>query len=133
MLPLLRILNGVLAALFVYAAAVNLNDPDPVQWVAIYAAGAVATGWAAWHPGGIPWWSPLLVGAIAAAWAAAIGRRVRGQVRFGEIWSGFVADPGMKTQLIEEGREYYGLCITAGAMLLAAITHWLGAHAAARP
>ena len=68
-MPLLRILNGLFAALFVYAAVVNLNDPDPVQWVAIYAAGAVATGWAAWHPGGLPWWSPLIVGAIAGIWA----------------------------------------------------------------
>jgi len=126
----LRILNGLLAALFAYAAVVNLNDPDPVQWVALYAAGAIATGWAAWHPGGLPWWSPLLVGAIATAWAGALARHMRGRVGFGQIWSGFVADPGMKTQLIEESREYYGLCITAGAMLLAALTHWLGATVA---
>jgi hypothetical protein len=130
MIIFLRILNGLLAALFVYAAAVNVNDPDPVQWVALYAAAAVATAWAAWHPGGIPWWSPLIVGGVAAVWASVLGQRVAGKVRFGELWSGFVADPGMKTQLVEEGREYYGLCITAGAMLLAALTHWLGRHAA---
>ncbi|MFI5372889.1 MAG: transmembrane 220 family protein [Candidatus Eisenbacteria bacterium] len=124
MIVALRILNGALAALFVYAAAVNFNDPDPVQWVAIYTAGAVATAWAAWHPGTLPWWAPLVVGAVAALWAATLAPRVLGKIRFGELWGGFE----MKTTLIEEGREFYGLCITAGAMVLCALTHALAAR-----
>lgn len=121
----LRVLNGLLAALFVFAAAVNLNDPDPVQWVGIYTAAAVATGWAAWRPGGLPWWAPLIVGVVAAIWAGALSPRVLGKVRWGELWGAFE----MKNQLIEEGREFYGLCITAGSMVLCSLTHWLGARA----
>src|SRR5215831_13590643 len=104
MMLVLRVLNGALTLLFLFAAAVNFNDPDPVQWVAIYTAGAVATAWAAWRPGTLPWWSPLIVGAIAAAWAATLAPRVLGKVRFGELWAEFE----MKNTLIEEAREYYG-------------------------
>ena len=34
--------NYLMAALFFFGAAVQYNDPDPVRWVAIYIAGAVA-------------------------------------------------------------------------------------------
>jgi len=132
MILVLRIVNGALAVLFVYAAAVNLNDPDPVQWVAIYTAGAVATAWAAWHPGTLVWWAPLVVGAIAAVWASRLAPRVKGMGLL-RIWRGFVEDAGMKTPQIEEAREFYGLSITAGAMLLCALTHALAARTTAHP
>ena len=132
MILVLRVVNGALALLFVYAAAVNFNDPDPVQWVTIYTAGAVATAWAAWQPGTLPWWAPLVVGAIAAAWATRLAPRAKG-MGFLRIWKGFVEDPGMKTQQIEETREFYGLCITAGAMVLCALTHALAARMTAHP
>jgi hypothetical protein len=129
MILALRVLNGALTLLFLFAAAVNFNDPDPVQWVAIYTAGAVATAWTAWRPTTLPWWAPLIVGAIAVAWAATLAPRVLGKVRFGELWAEFE----MKNMLIEEAREYYGLCITAGAMVLCALTIWLVTRGAAHP
>lgn len=33
-----RLLNLFFAALFLFGAVVQLNDPDPVRWVAIYMA-----------------------------------------------------------------------------------------------
>jgi Transmembrane family 220, helix len=129
MMLALRVVHGALTLLFLFAAAVNFNDPDPVQWVAIYTAGAVATAWTAWRPATLPWWAPLIVAAIAAAWAATLAPRVLGKVRFGELWAEFE----MKNTLIEEAREYYGLCITAGAMVLCTLTIWLATRGAARP
>ena len=35
-----RLLDAVFALLFVLAVIVNLNDPDPIAWVLIYAAAA---------------------------------------------------------------------------------------------
>jgi hypothetical protein len=42
-----RILNGLGVALFLFSAAVQLNDPDPVRWITVYAVTAVICGWAA--------------------------------------------------------------------------------------
>jgi hypothetical protein len=35
-----RALAAVMTALFLFAASLQLNDPDPVRWVALYAAAA---------------------------------------------------------------------------------------------
>jgi Transmembrane family 220, helix len=36
--------NVVAAALFTFAAAVQVNDPDPLLWMAVYVAAAVVAG-----------------------------------------------------------------------------------------
>lgn len=38
----MRFLNPIMAALFLLSAAVQFNDPDPIQWIAIYTAAALA-------------------------------------------------------------------------------------------
>ena len=43
-----RIFNGFLAALFVYAAAVQFDDPDWFWWVLLYGGSAIACAWSAW-------------------------------------------------------------------------------------
>ena len=44
----LRIASGCFAALFVFAAAVQVNDPDPGLWIAGYLVAATLSGLAAW-------------------------------------------------------------------------------------
>ena len=70
------------ALLFVYAAALQYNDPDPLRWVALYLSGAALATWrwrsqpprfAAWGLAAIAaGWGALLVPGIvrAAAWSA---------------------------------------------------------------
>jgi hypothetical protein len=103
---------GVLALLFLLSALVQLNDPDPLPWMAIYGAAAVVAVWHALRPAP-PAWPAWLVASIAAAWAASIVPRIAGRVRFSELWG----EVGMKTPAIEEGREATGLAIVALAMI----------------
>ena len=118
---LLRVLNGVMTLLLAYASFVNLNDPDAPRWVALYGAAAVVAGFAAFRPAMLPWAVPALVAVIAVAWAATIAPRVLGHVRWGQLWESYE----MKNALIEEGREFYGLCIAGGWMAIVAITRAL--------
>lgn len=37
-----QVADGLWALLFSYAAFVNLNDPDPLIWLGLYGAGAIA-------------------------------------------------------------------------------------------
>ena len=46
----MRILNGILGALLVLFAAVQLNDPDGPMWMVIYGIGAVWCAMAALRP-----------------------------------------------------------------------------------
>ena len=42
----MKIFNGILCLLFIFSAALQFNDPDPIQWVAIYGLAAVISGFA---------------------------------------------------------------------------------------
>ena len=82
----MRILNPIMAALFLLSAAVQFNDPDPIQWIAIYTTAAfacvLATGvaWQVRRPHGIErargnlrakvQWISVLTGMAAFVWAA---------------------------------------------------------------
>ena len=110
----MRFVLGGLAFLLAVASVVNFNDPDPVQWVALYGAAAVAAAWQAWKPGRVPAWLPALAGIAALAWGASIAPHVFGHVRFDEMWTSWT----MHDERIEYGREFYGLMIAAAAMVL---------------
>ncbi|NOT32876.1 MAG: hypothetical protein HOP12_01765 [Candidatus Eisenbacteria bacterium] len=117
----MRVVMGVLAALFAFAAYLNLNDPDPLQWVSLYLASTIAAGWVAWNPPRSPRWLPILVGLAALSWAATLAPQVVGQVSWREMWASWE----MKNARIEAGREFYGLLIVASTMALAVLTRRL--------
>ena len=109
-----KITNLVLALLFSFAVVVQVNDPDPISWMAIYAAAAVVCFLELRN--GSRWWSPAIVGIIAVIWAATIAPRVIGSVPFGEMFGEFE----MKNEGVEESREMYGLLIVAAWMFAVA-------------
>ena len=111
---LLRALNGFMALLFLFAAAVQYNDPDPLQWMAIYAAAAVLSGLAAWRITIFPWLAPALVGLIALLWAASIAPRALGKVPLSEMFRSWE----MKSPVVEENREMFGLLIVTAWMVV---------------
>jgi hypothetical protein len=107
----LRVASGAMTALFVVSAGLQLNDPDPVGWTAIYLAAAVAAGCGAARR---LWWPfAAAVGAVALAWAASFGGRV--------LESGMLRDlakamgPGTHA---EEAREFLGLAIVVVWMMV---------------
>ncbi len=111
-MTIMRAAAAVMGLLFLLAVAVQYNDPDPLQWMAIYGAAALACLLAV--RGRLPRWLPAVVGVIALGWAAALAPRVVGQVAPGDLFR----EAGMATLAIEEAREMLGLLIVAGWMLV---------------
>jgi len=107
-----------MALLFVFAAAVQYNDPDPLRWMAIYLAAAAACVLAVLHR--LPRWLPMAVGLVALAWAATLAPHVFGRVGWGEMVEAWE----MKDVRVEEGREMYGLLIVAGWMAVLTLAGW---------
>jgi len=107
-----------MALLFVFAAAVQYNDPDPLRWMAIYLAAAAACVLALL--GRLRWFVPAAVGLVALAWAATLAPHVLGHVRMGEMVEAWE----MKDVRVEEGREMYGLLIVAAWMAVLTVAGW---------
>jgi hypothetical protein len=100
-----RVGNAVMGLVFLLAAAVQYNDPDPVPWMLVYGAAMFACVLALLrrehrHVAG-------LTGAVALVWALILLPRVAGQVAPGEMFR----EAGMATLEIEEAREALGLLI----------------------
>lgn len=108
---ILRIADGIMVPLFLFSVAVQYNDPDPVRWMAIYLAGAIASAWSAWRSPAAPRLLPFAAttALVALAWALSIAPRVAGTPGFPT----FAFGDGMQNDVIEETREMFGLLITA--------------------
>lgn len=104
-----------MGALFLFSAAVQWNDPDPVRWMAIYLAAASVELASAWRR--LPWPIPLGVGAIAAAWAVVWAAGIDwGTV--GPVFSRF----GMMSPAVEEVREMTGLLLVVVGMAIVVVS-----------
>lgn len=98
------------------SALVQLNDPDPVQWFAIYAAAGVVAALSLRRPGAVPWPVPVVIAAVAVVWAVAIMPGALGKIGVADLTRTMEAE----TPAIEIGRETIGLLIVAGWMLVVA-------------
>lgn len=105
-------LNGGMAGLFIFAAGLQYNDPDPLRWMAVYLAAAAACIAAFFGPRRV---LPAAVGLAALAWAVTLAPEVA-FFRLFDRWE-------MKDAAVEETREFWGLVIVAG---------WMAALAARR-
>lgn len=104
----LLVADIIAAILFAASAILQLNDPDPVAWIAVYLGGALvaAIGWR-WVPGLV---AAVAVAAIAATWAAIIALDI-------EQWVGFervVGPMEIEGGPVELTREALGLAMVAG-------------------
>jgi Transmembrane family 220, helix len=103
--------NGIMLLMFVFSAAVQFNDPDPVAWIAVY--GFAATVCALEIRRRAPIWAPIILSIIALVWAASIFSRAHDV----PIVSLF-AEWEMRDLRIEEAREMYGLTLVGIWMLV---------------
>lgn len=102
--------------LFAFAAALQFNDPDPIQWIAIYAA-ACGLSLVMVVRRRLMMAVPLAVFAIAIVWAAAIafgGPAASEYEHMFDAWE-------MKSPSVEEAREASGLLIVAVWMIVLTI------------
>lgn len=101
--------------LFTLGAAVQVNDPDPVPWIAVYGLAAAVCLLSLLRR--MHWTLPALLCAVALAWAATLAPRAIGRVPFRDMFGAFE----MRTVGIEESREMYGLLIIAAWMAMLAL------------
>jgi hypothetical protein len=107
--------NRLMAVLFLIAAALQYNDPDPLRWMAIYGLAALACLLAL--PGRLPLPAPALIGLVALIWAATIAPGVVGRVSVWELFESYA----MKSAPVEEAREMGGLLIVFAWMAVLAL------------
>jgi Transmembrane family 220, helix len=114
-----RALNAGMALLFLFAAVVQYNDPDPLRWVAIYGAACVASIRAA---AGRPFHPAFATGiaAVALIWSLAIMFPGQGGAAYRHMFDAWE----MTAANVEEARETVGLLIVAA---------WMAALAVRRP
>lgn len=105
--------NGIMLLLFLFSAAVQVNDPDPLLWMAIYVAAAVVCGLEIRRRS--PVWVPLALALVAVSWAGTLYVRAH-DVPIGALF----AEWEMRDLRVEEAREMYGLTIVGAWMLLIA-------------
>lgn len=114
-----RAVVGVLAALFVLAAAVQLNDADPLLWVTVYGGAALMCAFTA-IAGYLPDW----VG-VPALVAVVVGASYLGWQIFvvGDVSPMYQQASGSEPGLLEteEGREMLGLVLVAVGLGLAVL------------
>jgi hypothetical protein len=107
-----RVVSGVMAAFFLWATFVQLNDPDPWFWMPMYVAAAVAAlAFAVGRP--LPKLA-LAVAIVALVWAATIVPSLIG------TWSPSELGASMSNAHpeVELGRELGGLLIAGAHSLL---------------
>jgi hypothetical protein len=102
-----------MSLLFAFATYLQYNDPDPIQWMAIYGAATLLSAWAALRPAGYPWYAPAAVAAVALAWAGSIAPRALGKIAPSEMFK----RGEMEDEVVEENRDMFGLLIVALWML----------------
>lgn len=107
-----RIFNGFMAILFVFAAILQYNDPDPLRWMAIYLSAAGV--FVLYIVDRLRWPIPLIIGLIALTWAGTLAWRVWGRVSISELFAAWE----MANPVVEEAREMSGLLIVAFSMAL---------------
>lgn len=100
--------NRAIAFLFAISAVLQLNDPDPWLWIAIYVAAAAAC----LVRGGRSWLLAAAVGIAGLTWSLLLLPRVLPGFRFADLFRTMTAG----TPAIELGREALGLLIIAGWM-----------------
>ena len=110
-----RVGDALMLLLFTFGAVVQVNDPDPVRWIAIYALAAAACLLSLLRR--LAWALPAFLCVVAMAWAATLAPRVVGRVPFHDMFGAFE----MRNVGIEESREMYGLLIIAAWMIVLAV------------
>ena len=117
-----RMLNGLMAALFIFGVIVQYNDPDPLVWMLIYLAPAILCIVAAVR-GSATGWATLGVTAIALLWSFVWSRgpALNEYFHMFDYWE-------MKSPAAEEARETSGLLIIAVWMGVLSGHAWLRAR-----
>lgn len=112
----MKILNLVLAVMFVVFAFLQLNDPDPVIWISIYGAMAVTCVLAAFRTYYLPVYVVLLIVYIAYSFVYLPSELQWMHSNDKAMLFDNLAK--MQNLYIEESREYMGLAICVAVTVM---------------
>ena len=101
----LRWPNLVMALVYLFCLAVQVNDPDPWRWAGLYGLAALCCCLAAL--GRVPRIMPLVLALGSLGWAGMLAARVSGALPAWELLAAF----GMANLEVEEAREMAGLIL----------------------
>jgi hypothetical protein len=96
-----------LAVLFSLSVGLQINDPDPVGWMALYGAAGIAVG--VLPARRFISLICIAIGLVAAGWAAYLSQQVFGVIKVSDLWLKMSEKGGA----VEVGREAGGLAIVA--------------------
>lgn len=120
---MMRLAASAFAALFLFAALLQYNDPDPVAWVAIYLAACMSCLVTVFRR--TDWELSAAVAGVALIWALTLLPQAA-RVPFVQLFSAWeMADAD-----IEVAREMYGLLIVFAVCAPLARQQWSAARAA---
>lgn len=108
----LGIVNMLMGLVFVVGAMVQWNDPDPIAWILMYVAAAVACG--AFRRAGWARYVALVTAVVAIGWAALVISEMPRWVSPSQMFEPMESHGGA----VELAREVWGLGIIALWMLL---------------
>jgi hypothetical protein len=111
----MKVATGLMGILFLFAVAVQYNDPDPLRWMAIYGLAALACGLSLANR--LRRVMPALIGVGALAWAGTLAPGAVGRASLGELFQSYA----MVSETVEEAREMGGLLIVVAWMGLLAL------------
>lgn len=111
------LVNGIMLLMFLFSAAVQFNDPDPLAWMSIYGAAAAVCGLEVRRRA--PAWAPVAVALIALVWAGSVYSGVN-EVPISSLFTEWE----MRDLRIEEAREMYGLTIVGIWMIVIVSVRW---------
>ena len=114
----MKVTNSIMAFLFMLSVAVQFNDPDPLVWVLVYAAAAIACVLYAFQR--LNWLVPAVIALVSSLWAVYLFPEMIGNINdssLSDIFNFF----NMKTLGTELIREIGGLLIIVVWMIVLAV------------
>ncbi|MGI9205324.1 MAG: transmembrane 220 family protein [Woeseiaceae bacterium] len=102
----------ILGALFLYMAYIQLNDPDPLYWIAVY-VGTAEVALAKALGKSSEFWTTILIGAVAAGLIVA----APGLIDFVAAGDLAMINDMANASYVEPAREFGGLLIAFGFLL----------------
>jgi len=115
-MPVLRVLNIIMTIAFLFSVAVQYNDPDTIQWMAIYGFAAAACILSLREK--LRWMFSATVAIAALAWAGLLAPAVLSRPFPTTIVDSF----HMTDVAVEEARELGGLLIVMTWMVVLTLT-----------
>jgi hypothetical protein len=122
-----RVASAIMAVFFGCAAGVQLNDPDPIPWIAVYGSACLLACFGGW---GLrtPTIFSVALAVLALRWASQLAAQIDGRIRLSDLFQSWQ----MSGNRAELAREAGGLSIIVAWSLVVIVREVLRNRASPR-